>query len=85
MNRDSYVTVTTVLRQVRDRSVYVDRALDDREQVCIPRSVLFGADDLAIARTAIGAEVRIRVRRWKADELGLIPDRRQKAQRSLEL
>lgn len=85
MTRDSYVTVTTVLRHVRDRSVYVDRTLDDREQVCIPRSVLFGADDLAIARTAIGTEVRIRVRRWKADELGLIPDRRQKAQRSLEL
>jgi hypothetical protein len=85
MTRDDYVTVTTVLRHVRDRSVYVDRSLKDREQVCIPRSVLFGADDLNLARRAIGAEIRIRVRRWKADELGLIPDKRQTAQRSREL
>jgi hypothetical protein len=82
---DDYVTVTTVLRGVRDRSIFVDRNLEDREQVSIPRSLLFGADDRAVERAAIGAEVRIRVRRWKADELELIPDRRQKAQRSLEL
>ena len=83
--RDDYVTVTTVLRHVRERSIFVDRDLEDREQVSIPRSLLFGADDRDIERHAVGAEVTIRVRRWKADELELVPDRVQKAQRSLEL
>lgn len=85
MTRDDYVTVTTILRRVRDQAVLVDRARDDRETVWIPRSVLFGADDLAVERAAIGAEVTIRVRRWKADDLELVPDKHQKAQRSLEL
>ncbi len=85
MTRDAYVTVTTTLRRVGDRAILVDRARDDRETVWIPRSVLFGPDDLAVERIAIGTEVTIRLRRWKADELGLRPDRRQKAQRSLEL
>ena len=85
MTRDSYVTVTTILRRVGDKAILVDRAVDDRETVWIPRSVLFGPDDLAVERGATGAEVTIRVRRWKADDLGLIPDRRQKGQRSLEL
>lgn len=85
MSRDSYVTVTTILRRVEDKAILVDRARDDRETVWIPRSVLHGADDIAIERPAIGAWVKIRVRRWKADELRLLPDRRPKAQRSLEL
>ena len=85
MNGDDYVTVTTTLRQVRDRSIWIDRGRDDRERVWIPRSVLFGADDLRLEEQAIGVEFRIRVRRWKADELGLIPDKNTPAQRSLEL
>lgn len=85
MSRDDYVTVTTVLRRVREMSIFVDRNLEDSEQVSIPRSLLFGADDLDVERRAIGTEVRIRVRRWKADELGLVPDRDQRAQRNLEL
>lgn len=72
---DDYVTVTTVLRTVRDKSIYVDRRLGDPETVCIPRSLLFGGDDLKVAEGGIGCEVTFRVRRWKADELGLLEDR----------
>jgi len=39
MTGDDYVTVTTVLRAVRDKSIYVDRRLNDRHEVCIPRSL----------------------------------------------
>lgn len=75
MRSDDYVTVTTVLRAVRDRSIYVDRRLGDPDTVCIPRSLLFGGDDQKLAESGIGSEVRMRVRRWKADELGLLEDR----------
>ena len=85
MTRDDYVTVTTVLRRIRDEASLVDRARDDRVTVWIPRSCLHAADDLAVERAEIGAEVTIRVRRWKADRLELVPDKHQKAQRSLEL
>ena len=82
---DDYVTVTTVLRMVRDAAILVDRGRNDRERVWIPRSVLFGPDDRRIESQAIDAEFKVRVRRWKADELGLVPDKNAPAQRSLEL
>jgi hypothetical protein len=74
---DDYVTVTTVLRAVRDLSIYVDRRVGGRpgDEVCIPRSLLFGGDDLRVAERGIGCEVKLRIRRWKADELGLLEDR----------
>lgn len=75
MTADDYVTVTTVLRTVRDKSIYVDRSLTDHEPVCIPRSLLFGGTDLKIAESGVGCEVTIRIRRWKAAELGLLADR----------
>lgn len=75
MTGDDYVTVTTVLRAVRDKSIYVDRRIGDPETVCIPRSLLFGGDDVRIAERGIGCEVKFRIRRWKADELGLLEDR----------
>ncbi|MCB1502409.1 MAG: hypothetical protein KDK07_21945 [Bauldia sp.] len=82
---DDYVTVTTVLRMVRDAAILVDRGRNDRERVWIPRSVLFGPDDRRIESQAIDAEFKVRVRRWKADELGLVPDKNTPAQRNLEL
>jgi hypothetical protein len=75
MTSDDYVTITTVLRVVRDKSIYVDRRLGDPEAVCIPRSLLFGGTDLKMAESGIGCEVTLRIRRWKADELGLLEDR----------
>ena len=34
-----------------------------------------GGDDLKVAEAGIGCEVKLRIRRWKADELGLLEDR----------
>ena len=73
---DDYVTVSTVLRSVGPRSIFVDRRSGAAfHHVCIPRSLLHGADDLALDRMFVGEEVKLRIRRWKAEQLGLLEDR----------
>ncbi len=81
-SRDDYVTITTVLREVRDLSVFIDVHRGAHGRVSIPRSLLFGPDDLHIAEAGIGCEIKLRIRRWKAEELGLLPDQ-NKPQRDL--
>lgn len=80
---DDYVRVTTTIRAVRDRSIYVDRrqGATPGDEVCIPRSLLHAASDTAVDHFgAPGETLTLKVRRWKADELGLVEakDPRQK-------
>ncbi len=78
-----YVTITTILRHVRDESIYIDVSRDSRRQVCVPRSLLFGGDDLMIPNVAIGCEIKLRIRRWKAEQLGRRPDRKRAQEKGL--
>lgn len=73
MSSDDYVTVTTVLRHVREKSIYVDRRPGQPDDTaCIPRSLIHGGNDLKLEDRQSGDEITIKVRRWKADELGLL-------------
>jgi hypothetical protein len=67
---DNYRTVTCVLRQVRDNSIMVDHP---RIQgwVSVPRSLLHYTDDRLVEVAEVGKDITIRVREWKAEELGL--------------
>ena len=81
---DDYVTITATIRSVRERSIYVDRRSGSPiDEVCIPRSLLHAASDTAVERFATPGEMlTLKVRRWKADELGLIE---AKDERQLDL
>lgn len=75
MSSDDYVTVTATIRAVRPRSIGFDRpgGAPGDEPFWMPRSLLHAASDTAVASFgAPGETLTLKVRRWKADELGLI-------------
>lgn len=72
---DDYRAVTTRLRAVSEKAIFVDRPANQAGTVTIPRSLLHGSDDLAIERRVqegafYGAEITFRLRAWKAEEIG---------------
>lgn len=66
---ESYRTVTTRLRGIRPKVIFVDRP-HKRGEVSIPRSLIHGGDDLGIERFFIGEEITFRLMEWKAEEIG---------------
>lgn len=80
---DDYVKVEGKVRHVRDAAVLFTPG----EKVCgawLPRGVIHGADDIALReRTAEinrnanrgGTPMTLRVRRWKAEEVGFTGER----------
>lgn len=64
-----YRIITTVVRNVLDKSVWVDAAPGRHGQVNIPRSLLYGPDDLNIDKYK-DSSWSFRVMAWKAEELG---------------
>lgn len=68
---DTYRTVTTRFRGLRPKAVEVDRPpARGKGTVWIPRSLLHGADDLALGKAFDGQEITFRLMAWKAEEVG---------------
>jgi hypothetical protein len=76
MTGDDYVEVTVTIEDVRKASVFVTPGASRTGQpLNIPRALLHGADDLALDKKFAGDRCRLRIRSWKASELGLVGDR----------
>lgn len=74
MTGDDYAIVTTIFRDVspRGKALFCDGpASRGGGRISIPRSLVHGADDMKIAALFDGDEFTFRLRRWKAEELGL--------------
>jgi hypothetical protein len=69
---DSYRPVTVTLRQRRANAIMVEVPRKQGWQT-IPRSLLHASDDLKFDRGEhqVDTEITIRIRDWKAEELGL--------------
>jgi len=69
---ESYRTVTTRLRARTPKAIKVDLPPAKQGETWIPRSLIHGADDLALAKSSawIGTEITFRLMEWKAEELG---------------
>jgi hypothetical protein len=67
---DDYRTVTCILRQVRDNSIMVETPTRPGWK-SIPRTLLHYTDDRLVEVAEVGKDITIRVREWKAEELGL--------------
>mgnify|MGYP001605018407 CR=1 FL=1 len=68
---ESYRTITTKLRDIRPKAIFVDGpAMHGGGTVSIPRSLIHGGDDLKFDRLFDGDEVTFRVMSWKAEDLG---------------
>lgn len=69
---DDYRTVTVRIRHIAQKSIVVDNPPSRGEGTCIiARSLLHYTDDRLIEVAELGEEVTIRLREWKAEELGL--------------
>lgn len=66
---DDYRIVEIVLRGVRPQSIFVDRP-NRQGEVSIPRSLLHAADDTQLDGRFAGEKITVRLRAWKAEELG---------------
>lgn len=72
MTGDDYVEVTVTIEDVRKASVFVTAGESRTGQPRnIPRALLHAADDQSLDKRFAGDRCRLRIRRWKADELGL--------------
>jgi hypothetical protein len=71
---DDYRTITFMLRSVQERVIVVSNAKSRGHGTCtIPRSLLSGIDDLKLTQldpNTLPAERTMRLREWKAEELG---------------
>ncbi len=70
---DTYRTVTTLVRQVRENSIMIEVASRQGWQ-SVPRSLIHGADDFKLDRidfSGRGQNHTFRLIEWKAEELGL--------------
>ena len=68
---DSYVVVTTKLRGVQSKSIFVDKpASRGSGEVSIPRSLIHGVDEWKLDKAPVGSEITFRMFLWKAEELG---------------
>lgn len=68
---DSYRTITTRLRGMTPKAIFVDKPPSKgKGETPIPRSLIHGADDRKIEQTFIGEEISFRLMAWKAEELG---------------
>jgi hypothetical protein len=75
---DDYVTVPVVVMAIRPDSVHVRRGA---VAAWLPRRHIHGADDNLLRAMRAGEEMKLRIRRWKASEAGLLF--RETTQRSL--
>jgi len=80
---DDYVKVQGKARHVRDNSVLFSVGDGVSRGAWIPRSLLHGADDLQLrdrahqinrTGTNVGTPMVLRIRRWKAEEVGFTGD-----------
>lgn len=70
---DAYRTITVRFRGIAPsgKAIFVDKpATAGAGTVSIPRSLIHGVDDIALARAVKGAEVTFRLVEWKAEEVG---------------
>jgi hypothetical protein len=68
---DSYRIVTTKLRGMTEKAIFVDAPFGSREkEVSIPRSLIHGGDDMKFGTAFVGQEVTFRLMDWKAEALG---------------
>lgn len=70
MSRDGYVKIAGTLGNVYDRSVWF---MPDGwpENINIPRSLIYGPDELGLSENLTGEHVELRIMTWKASQLGL--------------
>ena len=71
MPDDGYVVVSATFLSFTEKAVFI-QAEDAPAPVWVPRSCLHGADDRAVETLSSGYEVEFRVRKWLADQEGLI-------------
>lgn len=68
---DTYRTITTRFRGLSPKALKVDKPASRGDGTAwIPRSLIHGADDLALGKAFDGQEITLRVMDWKAEELG---------------
>lgn len=86
---DDYVKVQGRARHVRDAAVLFSVGDSVPRAAWIPRSVLHGADDLTLTKQAPqinaggrtgGMAMTLRIRRWKAEEVGFVTSHDQETQ-----
>lgn len=71
MTGDDYRLVTVKVRTVRPQSIFVDKpASRGSGEVSVPRSLIHAADDTKLDGLFAGEEITLRLREWKAEELG---------------
>ncbi|MBX3579947.1 MAG: hypothetical protein KF723_22315 [Rhizobiaceae bacterium] len=72
---DEYRVITTTFRRISSTglAIIVDRPKHQNGRggwAIIPRSLLHGSDDLKVEKFVKGQEITIRIREFKAEELG---------------
>lgn len=68
---DDYVRVPGTVKQVRAGAVLFAVGDGVPRAAWVPRSLIHGADDQALDQlTMVDAKMALRIREWKADELG---------------
>lgn len=70
MSTDEYRLVTVTVCRISDGAILID-VLARAHPVWVPRSLLHAADDLALDGARPGEDRTIRLRAWKAEEIGL--------------
>lgn len=76
---DEYVRVRGWIQAVREKSVLFAVGESVRRAGWIPRSCIHGADDLQLDGKMVGDAMTLRIREWKADELGFTSTRNDDA------
>lgn len=72
---DEYVRIRGKVQAVRKGALMFSVGQSVPRAGWIPRSLIHAADDLTLDGLMVGAEITLRVREWKADELGFTSDR----------
>lgn len=70
MVSDDYVRVLGKIEAVRKGAVMFSVGKSVPRAAWIPRSLIHGADDLTLDGRMVGEECALRIREWKADEVG---------------
>jgi hypothetical protein len=72
---DDHVRVTGRLQAIRNDAVMFSVGDAVPRAAWIPRSLIHGADDIALKGKNKGDQMALRIFRWKAEEAGFVTDR----------
>ncbi len=72
---DDYVRVRGRIKEIRPASVLFAVGAGVERAAWLPRSLIHGADDIALNGKFAGEEMTLRVVEWKADECGFTAPR----------